>query len=164
MRTVALSSLSYPSGIEFDKSGPRSGGRFLLQATEIAPKPIKPKLPLSAGTDSLNSSSSTLATGAGGIHLRDHTHSAGGRTVQGEQRRARQRQTQRDPGSLCSAENQHVDQPIPTITVSHHSRLFVSFPHRLDPSAACTLATRVMSYLDAGAFSPMQFQPYVTTC
>lgn len=135
MRTVTLSPPSYYP--EFDKDGIRSAGHFLF-ARPRSPrqKPIKPKIPLSAGTDSISNAPTTSRNlaAAGGTNYRNGTLS-GERTPPEEQSRVGR---QRPCGSLSSVRptesqnnQQHVDhssQSVTLITVRHHSYFFVSYP------------------------------------
>jgi hypothetical protein len=130
MRIVTLR----PSEHDFDKSGLRSGARLLVAAEIAHPRhrPIKPKLPFSAGTTSQNPSSNA----ASGTSSRDQSRSPTERTPEQAQHtrgEVGQTQTQHDPGRcLRPAENQnppqrqHVDQP--AIAVCHHSRFALSYP------------------------------------
>ncbi len=139
MRTLTLNPHSDP---EFDKDGFRAPGHY-LKGAHPRQKPIKPKLPFSAGTDSLSDSNATtpfqLLAGVGDTTTRNRTP-PGERTLLEEQSRVgRQYQIQdrsgQAPSSVRSTESQnchqHVDHSSPSvtaITVSHHLHFFVSYP------------------------------------
>lgn len=135
MRTVTLNSPSYP---EFDKDGLRSAGHFLVVPRQKL-QVIKPKIPLSAGTDSISNAPTPSQNLVADTSPRNRACSRERTLTEEQSRVGRQYQTQQRPGrSLSSVRptegrnyRQHVDHSstsVNAITVRHHSYFFVCYP------------------------------------